>query len=294
MPWVRHRQLFPDSGPWSNLDRVRAFRPAVLEEPDGTLRMWYSGHDGEVGRILEAVHEPGQAWRRLGLSIDAGCTGTTDAHGVEAPSVVRTPTGFLMAYAGSDGTDTRLHMATSDDGHLWEAQGPFVVRGEADEAGELDVTHPCLVVTGDSWRLFYSVHDRASDGKRAEIMTAVSSDGVSWDRAGTVLAPSDDETALSEPSVLVRQRYFTMIFVCDDGSRTTLDLATSRDGVSWDRRGSTLRVERHHRKASRVRSPLALNLGNGGIRLWYALRTATDEPGRYRLWSTDFVKKPTP
>ena len=39
-------------------DSVRALRPWVLEEDDGTLRMWYSGNDGTTWRILEAI-QPG-------------------------------------------------------------------------------------------------------------------------------------------------------------------------------------------------------------------------------------------
>jgi predicted GH43/DUF377 family glycosyl hydrolase len=288
MPWTMHRQVLPDSGPWSHLDRWRAFRPAVIEEADGTLRMWYSAHDGAVGRILEAVQEPGQPWRRIGISIDAGCSGPSDSYGVEAPSVVRTPGGFLMAYAGSDGADTRLHMATSDDGHLWEPQGSCMQRGDTDAVG---ATHPCLVVTGERWWLFYSGYDGSHDGRRAEIMTAVSVNGASWDRVGTVLAPTADELALSEPCVLVRQRQFTMVFVCDDGNQTTIDMATSRDGVTWDRRGSTLKAEpRHH--APGLRSPVALHLHHGGLRLWYSAPAPSDEAGGCRLWSADFIKAP--
>jgi hypothetical protein len=118
--WTCHREVLTGSRQLAVLDRLRAFRPSVLEEADGTLRMWYSGHDGSTGRILEAVQQPGQHWERLGISIDAGSSGESDAYGVEAPSVVRTPVGFLMAYAGSDGADTRLHIwlrpTTATDG----------------------------------------------------------------------------------------------------------------------------------------------------------------------------------
>jgi predicted GH43/DUF377 family glycosyl hydrolase len=257
-----------------------------MEEPDGTLRMWYSAHDGATGRILEAVQEPGHEWRRLGISIDAGCSGASDAYGVEAPSVVVTPAGFLMAYAGSDGGDTRLHMATSEDGHEWQPQGTFMQREDADAVG---ATHPCLVVTGEGWWLFYSGYDGSSDGRRAEIMTAVSPNGAAWDRVGTVLAPAAGELALSEPSILVKQRSFTMVFVCDDGARATIDMATSRDGVSWDRRGSTLRVEPRDREVHRLRSPVAVHLRHRGLRLWYSARTTDDEANGCRLWETDFV-----
>jgi predicted GH43/DUF377 family glycosyl hydrolase len=287
MPWVRHHQLFADTGPWSHLDRLRAFRPSVIEEPDGTLRMWYSAHDGVSGRILEAVQEPGEQWRRLGVCIEPGRSGDSDAYGVESPSVVRTPAGFLMAYTGSDGGDSRLHMAASDDGHEWWPQGTIMQRGDADAVG---ATHPCLVLTGERWWLYYSGYDGTQNGRRADIMTAVSPNGASWDRVGPILGPAAGELALSEPSVLVRQRRFTMLFVCDDGTRTSIDMATSRDGVSWDRRGSTLRAGQGDDEAPRLRSPVAVRLRHRSLRLWYSTRRTSDEADRWRLWETDFVR----
>jgi predicted GH43/DUF377 family glycosyl hydrolase len=285
MSWIDHRQVLPPSGPWHHLDSLRAFRPSVAEEPDGTLRMWYSGHDGTTARILEAVQEPGQEWRRLGVSVDVGGSGGSDAYGVESPSVVRIPAGFLMAYAGSDGTDTRLHLATSEDGHRWEPQGTFLQRGETDNVG---ATHPCLVVTGERWWLFYSGYNGSNDCRHAEIMAAVSPDGASWDRLGSLLSPGRDELALSEPSVLVHQRRFTMVFVCDDGIRASIDTATSRDGVSWDRRGSTLRLVQRDVRPNRIRSPNAAHLNDGRLHLWYSARTGGDPPGSCRLWTATF------
>jgi hypothetical protein len=52
-------------------DSLRAWRPWVLEEDDGTLRMWYSGNDGKTWRILEAVQRGDGTWGRLGVAIDA-------------------------------------------------------------------------------------------------------------------------------------------------------------------------------------------------------------------------------
>src|SRR4029453_10766682 len=187
MSWTRHRIVFSKAGPWAELDRLRSFRPSVLEADDGTLRMWYSGHDGSTGRILEAVQEPGQPWRRRGISIDAGFSGGRDALGGEGPSAVPPPVGFLMAYAGSDGADTRLHMATSTDGHRWEGQGTFMQRGEPDAIG---ATHPCLVVTAERWWLFYSGYDGSDNGRRATIMATGSPNGGSGDPAGTGPSPT--------------------------------------------------------------------------------------------------------
>jgi predicted GH43/DUF377 family glycosyl hydrolase len=284
MSWTRHRAVLTGSGPWADFDRLRSFRPSVLEADDGTLRMWYSGHDGSTGRILEAVQEPGQPWRRLGISIDAGSSGDSDAFGVEAPSVVPTPVGFLMAYAGSDGADTRLHMATSVDGHRWQGQGTFMQRGEPDAIG---ATHPCLVVTGERWWLFYSGYDGSDNGRRATIMAAVSANGASWDRVGPVLEPTRDEVAVSEPWVLVRHRHFTMFYVSEAGPRAAIDMATSDDGVSWDLRGTTLAPGDVGDESGRVRSPSAMHLSDGRLRLWYATHTAGDPADGYHLWSAD-------
>jgi predicted GH43/DUF377 family glycosyl hydrolase len=286
MSWTRHRAVLDDSGPWAELDRLRSFRPSVLEADDGTLRMWYSGHDGSTGRILQAVQEPGQPWRRRGVSIDAGASGESDAFGVEAPSVVPTPVGFLMAYAGSDGADTRLHMATSVDGHLWDAQGTFMQRGESDAVG---ATHPCLVVTGERWWLFYSGYDGSDNGRRATILAAVSPNGASWDRVGVVVEPTRDEVAVSEPWVLVRHRHFLMFYVSDVAARTAIDVATSDDGVTWDRRGTILAAGDVGDDTGMVRSPSAIHLNDGHLRLWYATHAAGDPADGYHLWSADLA-----
>ncbi|MGH2652476.1 MAG: hypothetical protein ACRDHK_14835, partial [Actinomycetota bacterium] len=167
MGWSLTGPTFRGSELNGDLDAHRAFGPSVLEEDDGTLRMWYSGHDGSTSRILEAVQRPGRPWEGLGLGIDAGFAGVSDAYGVESPSVVVTPGGYLMAYAGSDGADTRLHMAASADGHVWKSLGTFMERGEEDAVG---ATHPCLLVTSRQWWLFYAGYDGSRNGRRASIL----------------------------------------------------------------------------------------------------------------------------
>ncbi|HEY8544218.1 MAG TPA: hypothetical protein VIL36_04190 [Acidimicrobiales bacterium] len=314
MPWLRHRLVLPPAGPLSHLDWLRSFRPSVLEEDDGTLRMWYSAHDGERGRILEAVQDGSAAmWRRVALSIDGG-----GRQGVHSPSVVRTAGGYVMAYVDAGGTSARLHLATSEDGHRWEEQGPI---GALDRQGQVDdghAAHPSLVVTGENWWLFHTGHpgrngadgddgadahdgadgdaavghDGAPDHRRAAIMAAVSTDGTTWDSVGTVLAPQGTEVALSAPAVLVRRRRFTMVYVSDDGDRTVIDLATSGDGIDWDRRGTTLAQGPQAGAEGGVHSPSTLRLRAGGLRLWYSTRTDADEADGCRMWSADFVTPP--
>ncbi len=246
--------------------------------------MWYSGHDGTTGRILSAVQHPGRGWERLGVCLAAGSAGESDAFGVESPCVVRTPGGYLMAYAGSSGANTQLHMAASDDGHDWHPLGTFLQRGEPDAVG---ATHPCLVVTAEQWWLVYAGYDGTLDGRRAVVLAAVSPNGASWDRVGLILEPEAHELAVNEPWVVVAQHHLYMFFVSDHGETTTIEMATSLDGLSWQRHGTTL----HGRDvdALGVRSPCALRLHDGTLRLWYAALSASHGEDDYRLSLAEFV-----
>lgn len=284
MGWDASGEVLPSSGPYAEWDRQRAFGPSVLQEEDGTLRMWYSGHDGTTGRILAAVQQLGQQWERLGVCVDAGFAGETDAFGVESPCVVKTPGGYLMAYAGSSGAATQLHMAASVDGYHWQSHGTFLQRGEPDAVG---ATHPCLVVTAERWWLFYAGYDGSDKGRRAVALAAVSPNGASWDRVGSVLEPEPGEVAVYEPWVVVAQHHFYMFFVSEDDQTTTIQMATSHDGLSWQRRGTTL--SGHDAGALGVRSPCALRAHDGTLRLWYAARSGTRAENDYRLCLAEFV-----
>lgn len=285
MGWHLDGQILPGSEAPSELESLRTFGPSVVEEDDGTLRMWYSGHDGSTSRILEAVQRPGGPWERRGVSIDVGFAGESDAYGVESPSVVFTPDGYLMAYAGSDGADTRLHMAKSSDGQLWKPLGTFLEREEADAVG---ATHPCLVVTSQLWWLFYSGYDGSENGRRAAILAAVSDSGASWDRLGPVLEPGRDELAVFEPWVVMSQRRFSMFYVSDDGRRSAIQMATSEDGLSWDRRGNTLPGSGDDVDTLEERSPCVLRLRDGSLRLWFTSRPTGDVSAAYHLCSATF------
>lgn len=286
MGWHLDGQMLLGSGATPDLESARAFGPSVVEEDDGTLRMWFTGHDGSTSRILEAVQRPGQPWERRGVCIHAGLTGESDAYGVESPSVVFTPDGYLMAYAGSNGADTRLHMAASPDGRLWKPLGTFIDREEDDAVG---ATHPCLVVTGERWWLFYAGYDGSENGRRAAIFAAVSDSGTSWDRLGPVLEPGGGELALFEPWVVMSQRRFSMFFVSDDTRRPAIQMATSENGISWHRRGLMLPGSGDDVDTLEERSPCVLRLRDGSLRLWFATQPTGDVSAAYRLCSATFT-----
>jgi len=296
--WVREGDVFAPVAAGAP-DGLRALRPWVVEEDNGDLRMWYSGHDGTTSRILTAIKRPGGTsigssggssdgrWERRGIAVEAGLAGESDQYGVESPSVVRTQGGYLMAYAGFDGETTRLHMATSTDGHAWTAHGTIMRRGPEEALG---ASHPCLLptATGTGWWLFFCGYDGSRDSRHAAILAAVSPTGASWDRVGTVLEPAMSEVAISHPCVLMMARTFYMFYATDDGGRFAIAMATSGDGMSWDRHGTVLEASGDSLEAGGVHSPCVVRCRDGSLRLWYAGLASGDARHGFRIRAASF------
>ena len=284
MEWIREGQVSLPTTP-GEPDGLRAWRPWVLAEPDGTLRMWYTGEDGTTSRILTAVQPSGGGWERLGLAIDAGFAGDTDSYGAESPCVVKTPGGYLMVYGGFDGEVGRLHMATSDDARRWEAQGTIMQRGPEDESG---ADHPCLWITGERWWLYFTGYSRSGGSDRSVIVAAVSQTGASWDRVGTVLEPEAGEVGVSHPCVLEVSRARYLFYASDVGGSFRIALATSSDGIAWDRRGTILAPAGRGSDGASVHTPCAVRRNDGSVAMWYAGLPVGDDQLGYRICSARF------
>jgi predicted GH43/DUF377 family glycosyl hydrolase len=284
MEWVREGPVFGDQPP-TPPETTRAWRPWVLDEGDGTLRMWYTASDGETSRILHAERRSSSGWTRLGVAIDAGFAGESDLYGVESACAVKTAGGYLMAYGGSDGSLTRLHFATSQDGRRWDPQGTFMQREVEDSGGATD---PCLVVTGERWWLFFTGRHAEKEGSGTAILAAVSDNGASWDRVGTVLRAEHGEIGVSHPCVLDVSREFEMFYASDDGRVTTIGLATSPDGMAWDRRGTVLRPSGRGPDGAGVHTPCVTRLSDRSLRMWYAGLPLEDPGLGYRICSARF------
>jgi predicted GH43/DUF377 family glycosyl hydrolase len=277
--WARPFQVLRPSGPFADLDRHRAERPSVIEE-GSVMRMWYAGHDGSIARILAAEQRPRDNWRRLGPSVEPGLAGATDAAGVHSPSVVRRDDGYLMVYAGSDGTTTRLHLAASDDGRQWRSGGVLPA-----PSGHEAATAPCLITALDRLWLYYV---GAGEDGRATVFAATTADGASWDDAGPVLAADGDDEVVSDPWVVVGEGGFVMFLVGrDPDGGTAVQVATSPDGRTWSRRSAPLGLSRRHYDGGLIGGPSAMRLRGGHLRLWYSAGVEGDETGGCRLWSSD-------
>ena len=275
-------QVLRPSGPYAALDRYRAWRPSVLAGRGGRLRMWYGGHDGSTGRVLSAEQRTQGSWARLGVSVEPGLAGASDAATIDTPSVVRTPSGYLMAYVGSDGTEPRVHLALSAEGERWVPAGPF-----PSPEGRAATSTPCLVHAGDDLWLYYV---GPGAGGVPTVFAARSGGGTAWQDMGPVLEPAAGEPSVAEPWVVGQDDDWLMLYVSrDEEGRSTIRVATSTDGRAWDRRERPLDLGRRHHDAGRIGGPSAFGRRDGRLRIWYSAADEGDTAGGGRLWSVDVV-----
>jgi predicted GH43/DUF377 family glycosyl hydrolase len=278
--WNREGEVLPLGSP-GEPDSLRAWRPWVLEDADGTLRMWYSGSDGTTSRILLAVRtRRAKEWDRQGIAIDGSFAGDSDSYGAESPCVVKTPGGYLMVYGGFDGAITRLHMATSDDARRWTSQGTIMQRGPEDAGG---ANHPCLLTTGERWWLFFTGYSDPSSGRGPGVVAAVSQTGASWDRVGAILDPETGEVGVSHPCVLDMSRTFYMFYASGAGGPIRIAMATSSNGLAWDRHGAVLEPAGEGPDGQSVHTPCVVRLQDGSIGMWYAGVPVGDQELGYRI-----------
>ena len=295
MDWAKQGDVLP-AADVGDPDQIRAWQPWVIEEDDGTLRMWYSGHDGTTGRILEAVRPPGRSWQRVGTAVDAGLAGDSDRYGVDAACVVKVNNDYIMVYGGFDGRDNGLHLATSPDGHRWIPEGPILGR----ENGWLVGCTPSLFIGADEWWLFYSgsVEGHRVDGSEASngsggrnrtaILAAVMKPGGGWDPIGPVLEPELGEVATSHPCVVEISRRLYMFYASDNEQQSSVALATSTDGVAWERRGIALSTTDDDPDTCAVTAPCVVRLRDGSLGMWYSRRPWGDDRLAYTIASAIF------
>jgi predicted GH43/DUF377 family glycosyl hydrolase len=143
-------------------------------------------------------------------------------------------------------------------------------------------------MTGERWWLFYTGYAGSSGGKRSVLVAAVSQTGASWDRVGAILEPEQGEVAVSHPCVLEVSRTIYLFYASDLGGPIRIAMATSSDGLSWDRRGTVLEPAGRGPDGSNVHTPCVIRLNDGSVGMWYAGVPTGDEELGYRICSARF------
>lgn len=128
--------------------------------------------------------------------------------------------------------------ADSDDGLAWRPRPDVVLGPDANRPDETDeVTRPFVLRDHDGYTMWYAAHSDT----RVVIGRATSSDGLHWQRHGTVLEPEQtwEKSAIMCPSV-IRDASGTYHLWYSGGERYEPDAigyATSPDGIAWRRVG---------------------------------------------------------
>jgi sucrose-6-phosphate hydrolase SacC (GH32 family) len=209
------------------------FAPNVHVE-DGQWRMWYGaqGADGH-DRIHYAESADGRHWVRQGVVLEH-----PESNLINDPWVMRHDGGFRMYYTVAEQwiVDT-IHLAESDDGIHWTRRGEVLGPGAPGGFDALLVGRPCVVRTGDEWRLYYdgrrdfpyalSQEGRWPTAVRSErwVGVATSRDGLEWERRPTPVLESP------AGSVHVSQYDGEWLMLIESPAGT--HLARGADGFSW-------------------------------------------------------------
>jgi predicted GH43/DUF377 family glycosyl hydrolase len=150
------------SGSW---DAMGVSNPTVLYD-GAQYRIWYVGYDGSKMRIGYATSGDGVVWSKYPLNpvLDVGGSGSWDANGVRAPTVVFKNGIYRMWYTGYDGANMRIGYATSGDGVIWSKlpSNPVLDLGESGSWDAGGVSTPTVVVMGGTYWMCYTGYDGAN------------------------------------------------------------------------------------------------------------------------------------
>ncbi len=156
-----------------------------------------------------------------------------DSSDVLNPSVVRFQGAYWNFYSEFDGNTGHTAAATSPDGLAWTKLGR-VLSPQASEGSYIAANGSALVV-GDEILYWYEV------GYPLRIALARSHDGKNWIRQREPVVPlgprgNFDEVAVADPYVIRAGERFYMFYLGQDRARRqSLGIASSADGVIWEK-----------------------------------------------------------
>ncbi len=206
--------------------------------------------------------------------LEVGPTGSWDDNYLIEPYVLFDDTTYHMWYGGEDGSSNRIGHATSPDGVDWtkDSLNPVLGLGPSGSWEDNEVTASWVLYDGTTYHMWYHGHD----GTSFRIGHATSLDGVDWtkDSLNPVLGlgPSGswDDRHVETPVVLMLDdTTFFMWYGGSDGNNTRIGLATSSDGVVWEKWGTNPVMDRGTGWEGRSIFPEAVLLIDDTLRMWY-------------------------
>ncbi len=202
-----------------------------------------SGSGSAAGAVLSASNPV--SWTKYASNpvINLGAGGSFDSSHAYVFSVILDGSTYKMWYDGNDGINNRVGYATSSDGITWtkSASSPVLNLGTSGAWDDVHVSHPSVILDGSTYKMWYAGYD----GSLWKIGYATSSDGISWTKSvsNPVLSVEAggtwDDAAIFTPRVIIDGSTYKMWYAGYDGLTWRIGYATSSDGITWNKYGSS-------------------------------------------------------
>lgn len=261
--------VFPP-GPDGWWDSERVSVPRVLRMADGSWKMWYYGRDASfdrdialpTGRVGHAVSDDGLVWERVSGSLTMGAVFEPhldkerfDSGHVGVSDIAFDGELYWMWYFGGPdsmmnigtrslkGFPLRIGCAISGNGVDWtRLEGPYAgALVDAGGPGDFDIGlcgWPTVLEEDDgSFKLYYHT---LSSTEGFVVALAVSDDRLRWTKVGKVLGGGspgsfDEQGAATRDVIKIGSQYFMLYEGVMTGGYRSIGLATSDDGLKWQK-----------------------------------------------------------
>jgi predicted GH43/DUF377 family glycosyl hydrolase len=234
--------LSPGPSPW---DSLGVGYPFVMKD-EGIFKMWYIGHytPAGSGRVGYATSFDGKHWIKPFdhpvLDVSAG---EWDSAEVGYVWVLKEDGEYRMWYSGHNGDyHYRIGYASSPDGIEWtKHDGPLLSPGEGGTSWDAHNNYgPIVIKSGSMYMMWFK--GAPGWGGPTLMGLATSTDGLTWCKHpdNPVMVPglpgSLDELEVNSRCILYEDGLYKMICTSARSyDRTILFLATSKDGVIWEK-----------------------------------------------------------
>lgn len=237
----------------SNWDIIGIGQPTCLIEND-TIKMWYVGVGNDMkARICYAYSINGINWTKYNGGVpvlDVGASGNWDSGWLDAPEIVKGPSGYLLYYYGdtaqqSPNISSAYGVATSPDGINWTKypSNPVFTKGSPGDWDEKWIESPAIVydTAVSVFKMWYNGLNYSN--WLVKVGYATSPNGYNWTKyAGNPVVNvgpggSFDDMFIGTPAVLLKNNVYEMWysgFSSISGYDTLrIGYATSSDGINW-------------------------------------------------------------
>ena len=205
-------------------------------------KYWFTGI-GTRFRIGMATSTDGINWQKSNANpvFDVGAPGQFDSEHVYNPMVVYHDSLYWMWYAGNNGTNWQIGLATSKDGLQWKKHpnNPVLRVGAVGKWDDKHLTAPFVIRDGAVFKMWYRGESAQFPGK-GSTGYAESPDGINWERYSgnpvfTPAASGWDSRSLTISPIVKRDGKYEGWYGGSDGSTSQIGYATSSDGINWQR-----------------------------------------------------------